>query len=201
MCGERINGAKSWLFFLPELPWPVAVQGWERKAGAHGLLGGTAHSVPHIATRLPCRSTQSNARDMLTHSLWTPWLEGDLQMAFAGNGDISTDLSVSNMPKSLTARNICQRSALQSLGTPLISALPLALILMHFIPSSTQMCCPASFLPQSTVLIKVSWPLFCLHVPHHPLHLCVDERERTGSERSTTSSWKQAACGTSSLTS
>lgn len=89
-------------FFLPEHPWSVAAR-LRKKSRGPWAGGGTAHSVPHAATRLPCRSTQSNARDMLTHGLWAPWLEGDLEMAFAGNGDISTDLSKSNMPRSLTA--------------------------------------------------------------------------------------------------
>lgn len=73
----------------------------------------------------------------------------------------------------------CQHPGLQSPGTLLVSALLLALILMHFIPSSTQMCCPVSFLPKPTAVIKASWPLFCLHVPHHPLHSCGWKGENT----------------------
>lgn len=73
-------------------------------------------------------------------------------MASAGTGDIAAGLSVNNMPRSLTA----QCSGLQSPGISLISALLLVLILMHFIPSSTQMCCPASLFPFPTVVIKAS---------------------------------------------
>lgn len=89
-------------------------------------VGGThLHSLHPPSQLQDCLAgpLKVNARDMLTHSLWAPWLEGDLEIAFVGNGDISSHLSASNVPGSPTAQNICQHSGPQYLGIPLISAL------------------------------------------------------------------------------
>lgn len=127
MYGGRINGAKSRLFFCQNFHGL-----WLGKAEREDKASVGWWGACHTARRLPCRFTQSNVRLMLTHGLWAPWLEGDPEIAFADNGDISTDLTVSNMPRSLTAWNLCQYLRLQSRGTPLISAFLLAIILMHF---------------------------------------------------------------------
>lgn len=78
-------------------------------------------------------------------------------MAFAGSGDISTGTSVSTTPRSLTALNTCPSQVSRSSSHFCISFSPYT---QAFFNSSRQMCCPASWLPWLTVVIKVSWTLF-----------------------------------------
>lgn len=177
--------------FLPRTSMACGCEGWERRVGSLGWWEAQHTPSPTLLQDCPAgllKVMQGTCR---------PWSVGPMASGCPRDGFCwqwrhpltwvwATDLGVS-LP--------WRHASLRSLGAPLISVLLLTIILKHFLNSSRQMCCPASWLPQLTAVIKVSWTLFLS--PCAPSSSSLE----CGWKREKRISWKLAECGFSSLTS